>query len=220
MTSTPDDANVRHLVERKEGVRNRSMQREWRNSYVGVRHGISEANERGVIVATAENGLSGWGLSARGAEECRARFQLARPNGGAAQREWLVVTSDFRRAIETAAILCETLEIPEWSIDTDLRERRFGALELGSADRYEAVWARDRAGLPPHVAGVESPSAVATRMLAVMERLDIAFTNRTILLVSHGDPLQILATVLQGKPADRHREQRAWENAELRCLVR
>lgn len=195
------------------------MQREWRNRYLGVRHGVSEANERGVIVSTAENGLSQWGLSAHGAAACRARFRLTWPNVEAGQRDWLVVTSDFRRAVETAVILCETLEIPEWSVDPDLRERRFGALELGPSKHYAAVWARDRARLPPDVPGVEPPSVVATRMLAVMERLEAEHANRTILLVSHGDPLQILATTLQGRPSDRHREQRAWENAEVRCLV-
>ena len=40
-----------------------------KNIYVGVRHGESEGNVMGIIVSSAEDGTTGYGLSTRGREQ-------------------------------------------------------------------------------------------------------------------------------------------------------
>lgn len=196
------------------------MHADWRNTYYAIRHGTSVANERGVIVSQPQNAIAGWGLSAAGVVECRERFAADRlPLAGAAA-DVLVVSSDFRRATETAAILCAVRGLTPHETDTGLRERSFGALELGPAEHYREVWERDCTGHEPVIPGVESTGSVAARMLAVIARIERSQQHRTVVLISHGDPLQILETVLAGAPSHTHRERRHWANAEARRLGR
>ncbi|MED5558783.1 MAG: histidine phosphatase family protein, partial [Pseudomonadota bacterium] len=56
---------------------------------------------------------------------------------------------------------------------------------------------------------VEPLTSVAARMCATLEALEQRWQGETVLVVSHGDPLQILLTALAGKPLTQHREQPA-----------
>uniref|UniRef100_A0A2P2PJU2 Uncharacterized protein MANES_04G064800 n=1 Tax=Rhizophora mucronata TaxID=61149 RepID=A0A2P2PJU2_RHIMU len=79
----------------------------------------------------------------------------------------------------------------------DLRERYFGpSFELKSHDKYSEIWALDEKDplMPPE--GGESVKDVATRLARVVAALESEFTGCEILIVAHGDPLQILQTIL------------------------
>lgn len=191
-----------------------------RNTYYALRHGTSEANERGVVVSHPENGIPAWGLSLAGAAACRERFVRGRtPFPALEPATTVVLSSDFRRAVETAAILCAQIGLAPFALDIALRERHFGRLELGPVSGYDEVWERDAGGPDHGHAGAESTEWVARRMAGVVERQERRHAGRTIVLVSHGDPLQILETVLLGLPSHRHRERPHLANAELRRLV-
>jgi len=190
-----------------------------RNTYYALRHGTSIANERGIVVSHPDNGVCGWGLSVAGRYECRRRFALGNEGATVAlPPTTCVVTSDFARAVETAALLCEGRGLRPFEIDPGLRERCFGELELGAASRYGEVWERDAFGPDHGYANAESTTSVAQRMLAVMNRFEAAQVGATVVLVSHGDPLQVLEAVLAGLPSHRHRERPHLGNAELRLL--
>lgn len=172
-----------------------------RNRYLLMRHGHSQANARGIIVSSPERGLDDFGLSPTGEAQLEALL---------ADWRWPAPTralhSDFRRTTETAARVatCFGLALEP---EPRLRERHFGELEGQGDDRYPEVWARD-AEAPDHRAfGVEPVSAVATRMCAVVDALETRHRGETLLLVSHGDPLQILLTALEGQPLTRHRDR-------------
>lgn len=191
-----------------------------RNRYYALRHGTSEANERGIVVSHPENGIRGWGLTVAGAAACRRSLdpaELREPRLDPANT--VVVSSDFSRARETAAILCELHNLAPFEIDIALRERFFGDLEMGPVQRYDEVWDRDASGPNHGHAGAESTEWVARRMAGVIERQERRYTDVTVVLVSHGDPLQILETVLLGLPSHRHRERAHLANAELRRLA-
>jgi probable phosphoglycerate mutase len=190
-----------------------------RNTYYALRHGTSEANERGIVVSHPENGIRGWGLTVAGAAGCRQRLdpaELHDPRLDPART--VVVSSDFSRARETAAILCELHALAPFEIDIALRERFFGDLEMGRVQRYDEVWDRDAHGPNHGHVGAESTEWVARRMAGVIERQERRHTEMTVVLVSHGDPLQILETVLLGLPSHRHRERAHLGNAEMRRL--
>lgn len=191
-----------------------------RNTYYALRHGTSLANERGIVVSTAAHGVAEWGLSPAGVAACRQLFSDAAwacPPFTAA--DTLVLTSDFRRARETADLLCELLGLAPARIEVGLRERNFGGLELGSAKHYDDVWSRDERQPNHGFAGSETTDSVAQRMLAVVERVESTESGKRVVLVSHGDPLQILETVLRGLPSYAHRRVPHLGNAELRRLV-
>ena len=66
---------------------------------------------------------------------------------------------------------------------------------------------------------VESVTQVLDRGLACIRETETAHSGRTILLVSHGDILQILMTAFQGWPPHRHRELPHLDTAEIRKLA-
>ncbi|XP_059433888.1 uncharacterized protein LOC132167012 isoform X2 [Corylus avellana] len=79
----------------------------------------------------------------------------------------------------------------------DLRERFFGpSFELMSHDKYEEIWALDAKDPFMRPEGGESVDDVASRLANAIAIMESEFQGCAILIVSHGDPLQILQTVL------------------------
>ncbi|WP_416138738.1 histidine phosphatase family protein [Halomonas sp. HK25] len=183
-----------------------------RNRYLLMRHGHSEANASGLIISRPERGLSGFGLSRQG---------HAQLEGLLADWRWplpdRLLHSDFRRTAETAEWVGRHFGLP-LSPHAGLRERSFGELEGLSDGCYADVWTLD-ADDPRHQAfGVESVTSVADRMLAVIAALEVETHGETILLVSHGDPLQILLTALEGRPLSAHRNREPLPPASITPL--
>lgn len=190
-----------------------------RNRYFALRHGISTANEEGIIISHPENGVSGWGLSPRGADECRRLLAPAQLGELAFSRQGTVVyTSDFRRALETAQILCEQNQLNAPIVDTRLRERNFGRLERKPIDAYVAVWSRDAEDDSHHFEGCESTFELAARLGTLLAEIEAKWQAKSVVLVSHGDPLQVLQTVLLGLRCNQHRGLPHLGNAELRRI--
>jgi broad specificity phosphatase PhoE len=116
-----------------------------RNRWFALRHGWSEANALGIIVSLPERGVPGFGLSEKGRLQVRASCRPERLAAlGLTREATLVLSSDFRRARETAELLCELNGLAPPVIEPRLRERSFGELELGPSTGYETIWARDR----------------------------------------------------------------------------
>ncbi|MCA8866303.1 MULTISPECIES: histidine phosphatase family protein [unclassified Halomonas] len=175
----------------------------WRNRYLLMRHGHSQANQQGVIVSSPERGIENFGLSEYGEQQLA---QLV------ADWQWPVPTrvvhSDFLRTRQTAAHVAARFGLVP-SVDTRLRERHFGELEGQGDDRYPSIWALDAEDAEHRHYQVETLCEVASRMQAVIAAWEQQASGETILLVSHGDPLQILLTALANKPLTQHREQPA-----------
>ena len=172
-----------------------------RNRYLLMRHGHSQANQQGVIVSSPERGVEGFGLSEYGEQQLAqlvADWQWAVPNR--------VVHSDFLRTTQTAARVAAKFGLA-LCVDKRLRERSFGDREGLEDEHYPSIWALDAQDAEHQRHGVEAVSVVAQRMQAVIADWEHQVSGETILLVSHGDPLQILLTALAGKPLTSHREQ-------------
>lgn len=173
----------------------------WRNRYLLMRHGHSQANQEGRIISSPSRGLTGFGLSSRGSEQLDtllADWRWSRPRR--------ILHSDFRRTTETAERVAGHFGLT-LAAEPRLRERHFGEFEGQSDARYAEVWALDARDPDHRRGGVEAVTDVAARMRAVIDELEARHEGETILLVSHGDPLQILLTALEGCPLSRHRER-------------
>jgi broad specificity phosphatase PhoE len=183
------------------------------NRYHVMRHGQSKANEAGVIVSRIETDRSGdWGLSDLGRRQAlSAAEQCDLP------ADTVICSSDFSRAEQTAEVMRTHLDGPAVTISEALRERCFGDLEGATVASYARVWATDAAGGGP-VDGVEPAAAVLDRVTALAAELERQYSGRDILLVSHGDTLQILqAGFLLMDPAA-HRRLPPLAVAEIRAL--
>lgn len=180
-----------------------------RNRYLLMRHGHSRANEQGVIVSTPRRGLGAFGLSPEG--EAQLESLMA---GWCWPAPTRVLHSDFLRTTETAARVAARFGITPRG-EPRLRERCFGDFEGESDAQYERVWTLD-ARDPAHCEhGVESVTSVAARMQSVLASLERELNGETVLLVSHGDPLQILLAMLESGAPGQHRRRQALAPASV-----
>ncbi|KAF9284690.1 hypothetical protein BGZ68_004485, partial [Mortierella alpina] len=115
----------------------------------------------------------------------------------------------------------------------DLRERFFGEFEMKapSDDLYSAVWREDVQNPFHEKFGVESVATVTERMTGVVrseegDQKDLigqspndAREEAWVILVSHGDSLQILQTAMRGWSGDRHRQVEHLDTATWRDVA-
>lgn len=175
-----------------------------------MRHGQSKANAAHLIVSSRDRDRDGdYGLTGHGREQVRAS---AAKSGLSART--VIFSSGFARARETAEIVREHLGASRVTIAGALRERFFGEWEGTDTANYAGVWAADRAGRAGH--GVEPVTAVLDRTTAFVAEMERRHRDRDVLLVSHGDPLQVLLSGFIKLDPRYHRGIKHLETAEIR----
>lgn len=185
-----------------------------KNQYFAMRHGQSEANVAGIIVSDPATGCNHYGLSETGKKQVLDAIERAGLNGATR-----IICSDFLRAKETADIVQSVIHSHHGvQYSPQLRERFFGELNGLGDECYRKVWMLDRDDANHQAFGVESANHVVTRVSGLIESLEDAFKGESILLVAHGDVLQLLQTWFQGVPATQHRKLQHLDTAEIRCL--
>lgn len=186
------------------------------NRYYLMRHGESLANRRGLIVSHPQNALDDYGLSTLGAEQVMQAALNTRLSS-----DTLIISSDFKRARETADIMQSVLACTAAvSFDQRLRERDFGDWELSGQSNYETVWQQDISHPALPFNGVETVGEVLKRGLSVIESLEQNFRQRSILLVGHGDVLQVLLAYHHNINPRFHRSLSNIANADIRSLAK
>jgi glucosyl-3-phosphoglycerate phosphatase len=184
------------------------------NRYHAMRHGQSKANEAGVIVSRIETDRGGdWGLT-----ELGRRQALSAAERCGLPADTVICSSDFARAQQTAEVMRAHLDVPAVTAAEALRERCFGELDGTSAANYAQVWKADNAD-PGHAdGGIESAAAVLDRTTALIADLERRYAGRDILLVSHGDTLQIMQAGFLKMDPSGHRRLPQLDTAEIRQL--
>ena len=189
------------------------------NRFRVMRHGQSKANEAGVIVAAIESDRRGdYGLSEAGLRQARAAADAC-----GLPADTVICSSDFARARQTAEIVRTRIGAAEVTVAEALRERSFGDLEGDTVASYAKVWQADEASEADkagagHAHGVEPAAAVLDRVTALVADLERRYAGRDILLVSHGDTLQILEAGFLRLDPSRHRRLAPLSTAEIREL--
>jgi broad specificity phosphatase PhoE len=155
-----------------------------------IRHGESEGNRDRTFTRTPDVPLTEVGRAQvrTAAERVAARYQ---PAG--------IVSSPFRRARETAAIIAEHVGLPV-TVEEDLRERSYGEL---AGRPYAAVWdcpdydpGSYWLWCPP--GGGETLVEVAARAGPVLDRVAAGAPEEDIVVVSHGAVMMALWWHLTG----------------------
>jgi len=188
---------------------------ETNNRYFLMRHGESLANRRGLIVSKSENALDHYGLTTKGAQQVLQAAVNTRLS-----RNTIIVTSDYKRAYETAEIMHSVIDCEyELRIESRLRERDFGKWELQSHDNYQSIWQHDLVKPEKPWMGVESVDDTLARIQSVITDLEKEHGSKTILLVGHGDLLQILLAHQNGVNPRFHRSLQSLNNADIRSLI-
>ncbi|MFQ3788781.1 histidine phosphatase family protein [Halomonas sp. A29] len=182
------------------------------NRYLLMRHGHSQANAQHLIISTPGRGLASFGLSEQG--EAQLKALLAAWRWPAPTR---ILHSDFLRTTETAGRVAAHFGL-ELQPEPRLRERNFGAFEGLADSHYHDVWVHDARDPEHREYGVESVASVAARMQGVVASLEQSLRDETVLLVSHGDPLQIMLTALEGRLLSKHRDREPLLPASITVL--
>ncbi|KAJ3692872.1 hypothetical protein LUZ60_011967 [Juncus effusus] len=176
-----------------------------RNEYWVLRHGRSIPNENGLIVSSLENGVRGeFGLAAQGVDQARLAGQLFHTElkeKNVSLDRVRIFYSPFARTIDTAKQVAAVLGIPFESSAcksvVEIRERYFGpTLELQSHDKYAEIWALDEKDPFVGPEGGDSVADVASRLSTTLISIETTFKGCAVLIVSHGDTLQILQTLI------------------------
>lgn len=189
-----------------------------RNRYIAVRHGESEANIAHLISSDPMTGIDRHGLSPYGRKQVEENTKIFLRNNDPSEKNYMIISSDFRRARETAEILASNLpNTPSIQFDSRLRERYFGIYDNTSDENYPLIWKNDEEnGENDQVEPVEK---VRERTTALIVELEEKYPQQVIFLVSHGDSLQILQTAFERFPqANKQRYLPHIERAEFREL--
>jgi broad specificity phosphatase PhoE len=167
-----------------------------------LRHGQTEYNAGSRMQGQLDTDLSDLGRNqAVAAAEVLAKRQPL-----------LIVSSDLRRALDTALALSERAGLPV-AVDTRLRETHLGDwqgmthLEVDAAAPGARLAWRDDARWAPH--GGESRVDVAARSLPLVAELvadqaewGVDEPDRPVVLVAHGGLIAALTAALLGLPVD------------------
>lgn len=180
-----------------------------------MRHGQSKANLQSIVISHPDNGLhEDFALSELGREQAKVAATKSLFTD-----QTIIYSSDFSRALETAHIVQKALGISTVHISKKLRERHFGKWEkLDQSNVYQAVWGADRKSADHTEHDVESVNAVLNRATSLILDIEHTYSGKEILLVSHGDVLQILQTGFQKTDPAKHRDLPHLEVAEIREL--
>ena len=100
-----------------------------------------------------------------------------------------------------------------------MRERWFGDWEKQHNSKYQKVWDEDVLDAEHKKFNVESAQTVQDRTISLIHDLETQHTGKKILLVSHGDALQIMQTGFLSKSPKVHRELPHLNTAEIRELT-
>ncbi len=131
----------------------------------------------------------------------------------------VIVSSDFKRAIETAEIMQSHFK-PNTPIKTDvaLRERDFG--EFNRAPWREAlpiILENDRVNPTKRVHGCEPVPEMVVRVMRVLKTIEEEYTDKIVVIISHSNPLHVLwAMCNRVSSTERFKDLKHFKNCEVR----
>jgi broad specificity phosphatase PhoE len=187
-----------------------------RNKYIFLRHGESVANFKDIICSTISNGtLPEYGLTELGKTQVNNAAKILSTEFQ--NQEVIIFSSPFTRAVQSSLIVKEKLKVDNnnYYINLNLKERDFAQFELQSSKEYSKVWEADNSD--KDIKGIESCKEVASRLKELFAMLESQYTNKIILMVSHGDTIMIARTVLLDDNPYNHRDYEYIKNAE--CII-
>lgn len=170
-----------------------------RNRYFVMRHGESEANVLGVAVGDPQRGVEGFGLTELGRRQVVDAARACKESYGLSPDDAEIFASDFRRTRETAELLAKALgNSLSVRMREGLRERFFGDLE-GKDYRIIAAWLeREGSDALSSRYRWEPMESVQYRLKKVILDMEAEKHHKTLILVSHADPIQLLMAMFAG----------------------
>ena len=131
-----------------------------------------------------------------------------------------MVSSCFKRAKQTAEIIHSALGCKETlQIDEALNERNWGQYDLKSTSLAYEYYKEDAHDAVNTQHGIESVTNILMRTSGLIKQLEDSYTDKDIILVSHGDPLRILLAGFAKVELTKNGNIPHFGNGEVRILT-
>lgn len=183
------------------------------NRYIAMRHAEAENNVRNELDCTNEKK---WPLTQKGREQAETAAETLTNKGID-----LIIASPFARSLETAQIVAKKLGMDPATIVVDERIREINAGDFCGQplEKFLAYRASHPYGEP--FPNGESHIDAKRRFGAFLYELEATYTDKTILIVTHGIGLEMLMPIVAGADGETTRalvETDLPKNAEVREL--
>ena len=188
--------------------------KKFKNNYYIMRHGQSKSNIKKVIAGHPKNCITKYGLTEVGKQQAEESAKKCKEISSKA----IIYHSDFRRARETAHIAKKIFGIKDIRKSKRLRERYCGSLEGKSAKRIHELYKADEKDENHRKFGCQTLREIESQITSIIKYLETIHKNKTILLVSHGDALQILQNAAKKLHPTKYTKIKYMPNAEIRKL--
>ena len=184
------------------------------NRYFLMRHGEAQSNVEDRASTDPEREKENH-LTEKGKEEVRTEAEKMKH-----EHIDLIYVSPFARTHESAELVREALGLPKDAVIVDerLRENSVGVFDGKTNAEYDAFFASDTERFTKRPEVGETFADIRRRVGEVLYELERKYEGKSILLVSHGDPLWLLQMAAVGAEAPRLREFTQPEPAEVREL--
>jgi broad specificity phosphatase PhoE len=172
-----------------------------------VRHGESENNVKRLLSSWPEKQI--FHLTEKGREQATAAAEKLR-----GKEIMKIYSSPITRALETARIIADVVGV-DIVQDERLRETDFGIYDGKSPDVRSAKYATDLDRIDTDAWELEGLRNVRNRVGAFLEEIMRSDSGKNIVIVSHGDPLELLHGMLLGQTIEESLLEWAPENASV-----
>ncbi len=165
------------------------------NNYIFLRHGEAENNRLKITSSYPEK--KKYHLTIKGAEEIEKIIPWFKK-----KKVDLIFSSDILRAKETAQIIAGALG-QKITYDKRLREHNFGAYNGRTHKEWHSLFGGNKTDqYTTKPLGGENLKDVQKRMTDFLKEADKKYEDKTILIVSHANPIVAAASVYQGYKND------------------
>lgn len=162
------------------------------NHFLIMRHGGAQSNKEGFVTADPKRDNR---LTEKGKEQVNHAIELLK-----IKHVDLIIASDLVRTKETAHMVASGIGLSGKDIvyDPRIREIIFGELEGKSIEEHRAFFSSIQRKFIKRPEGGEHLIDVKKRITSFLYDIDKKYSDKTILIISHDDPLWMLAAGSQG----------------------
>ena len=163
-----------------------------RNKYILLRHGntIYQEGKKGFLYVIPEKDPVF--LTEKGKEQIKISAEKL-----AGKKIDLIYSSDMAGTQQTAGIVAEKLGL-KIILDKRLRDINFGIFQGGEDEKYRSFFFSKRQKLFKRPPGGENWRDVKKRTTDFLKEIDKKYSGKTILIVSHGDPVWLMNGFIKG----------------------
>jgi len=110
----------------------------------------------------------------------------------------LFFSSDFFRTRQTAKIISQKIGVKKINFEKRLRDLNAGIFQGGTTENYRNFFLSKKQRFSKRPPGGENWNDVKKRLLALLKEIEKKYQKKNILIISHADPLWLIAGLLKG----------------------